>query len=619
MRPLVLGTAGHIDHGKTSLVRALTGMDTDRLPDEKRRGITIDLGFASLSLPDGPRISIVDVPGHEAFIRNMVAGATGIDLVMLVIAADEGPMPQTREHLAILELLGIGRGVVALTKIDAVEHDWLELVRDEVRELISPTSLAGAPIIEVSARTAAGIDDLVEALRAAAATVPSRFDDDLFRLPIDRVFTVRGTGTIVTGTVWSGSLTRDEHARVLPAGFDARVRGLQQHGVACDRVNAGARAAVALAGVDRDAVTRGDTLLTGDGWSAAGTLTAQLEVLTGAPNPIRPRQRVRVHLGTAEVLARVALLHADLAPGDSAIVQLRLERPLVARAGDRFVMRSYSPVQTIGGGVVLEPVAPKRKRLAPDVRAALVSQDRITAAVTLAGAQGLERRLLPIVTGLAPDAADAALRSCERVTLAGERVVARDLLSHTESAIHDCVARFHQAEPMLDGIEREAVRRKLRQPPLFDAALSALLATGRIAATGNSLALPHHTPAVDPDARAAMQRLAHLFEIARLEPPELSSLPADLAERPDLPVLLRFLERDGTLLRLSATRLIHARAVSETVTSLRGQLKAGEPLGIAEFKDVLKLTRKHLIPLLEHFDRTGITRRAGESRILLEG
>ncbi|MBR9988656.1 MAG: selenocysteine-specific translation elongation factor [Gemmatimonadetes bacterium] len=627
MRPLVLGTAGHIDHGKTALVHALTGTNTDRLPDERRRGITIDLGFASLVLPGGTPLSIVDVPGHEAFIRNMLAGATGLDLVMLVVAADEGPMPQTREHLAILDLLGVRRGVVALTRIDLVEPDWLELVREELHELLAGSCLAGAPIVDVSARTRQGLDHLLDALDSAAADATLRAADDLFRMPIDRIFTVRGTGTVVTGTVWSGSLRRDAHVHVLPAGFEARVRGLQQHGEACDEVGPGARAAVALAGVDRDALTRGDTLLTGWGWAAAGILTVKLRVLNDATAPIAPRQRVRVHAGTAEVLGRVALLPVELNPGEEAIVQLRLEQPIVTRALDRIVVRSYSPAHTIGGGIVLEPMAPKRKRLPDEVREALTTLDPhpgppgpatlVSAAVTLAGPAGIDLSLLPLTTGLTPGEVDSAVDASEDVVRFGARAVARPLLLATQSAILDLVKAFHASEPLLDGVERESARQVLRQPPLFDAAVTGLLGEGRLAVAGNALALPDHSPVPAGDAAAAMERLADLFAGAGLQPPDLSDLPEDLVRRRDLAVLIRFLERDGTLLRMSPTRLIHAPAVSEAVIALKAQLVAGQPLEVADFKQILNLTRKHLIPLLEHFDRTGVTQRRGEARVLV--
>jgi selenocysteine-specific elongation factor len=642
MRRLVLGTAGHIDHGKTALVRALTGTDTDRLPDEKRRGITIDLGFAHLTLPDGTILSIVDVPGHEAFVRNMLAGATGIDIVMLVVAADEGPMPQTLEHLDILGLLGIRRGVIALTKTDLVEPDWLELVRQELRDVLADSSLADAPIIDVSARTGAGLHSITTALAAAVAGIPPRESADLFRMPIDRVFTVRGTGTVVTGTVWSGALRRDAHVRVLPAGFSARIRGLQQHGVECDEVGAGARAAIALTGVDRDALTRGDTLLTGDAWAPGSMLTVHLHVVPNATSPIRPRQRVRVHLGTAELLARVALLPGELSPGRHAVVQLRLEAPVVARAGDHLVVRSYSPVRTIAGGIVLEPIPPKRKRLSPDVLDALLTlaepaiaseatdetradsaaapadsaAARADAAVMLAGPHGLLRTSLPVATGLTPADADAAVLRSTRVVGVGDHIVQADSLRSAAEAIVERVTAFHREQPILDGMEREALRIDLGQPPLFDDAVAGLVSAGRLATPGNALAIPGHAAAPTTDASAAMERLLDIYRQAGLEPPERADLPAEFAERADLPLLIRFLERDGTLIRLTPTRLIWAQAVSGAITEVRGQMVMGEPLGIAEFRDVLKLSRRNLIPLLEYLDRVGVTRREGEVRFL---
>jgi selenocysteine-specific elongation factor len=632
MRRLVLGTAGHIDHGKTALVRALTGTDTDRLPDEKRRGITIDLGFAHLTLPDGTILSVVDVPGHEAFVRNMLAGATGIDVVMLVVAADEGAMPQTREHLDILGLLGIRRGVIALTKTDLVEPEWLELVHQELRELLADSSLADAPVIDVSARTGTGLDALISALSAAVAGIPPRESTDLFRMPIDRVFTVRGTGTVVTGTVWSGALHRDAHVRVLPAGFSARIRGLQQHGVECDAVAAGARAAIALTGVDRDTLARGDTLLTGDAWAPASMLTMHLQVVRDATSPIRPRQRVRVHLGTAEVLGRVALLPGDLAPGQHAVVQLRLEAPVVARAGDHLVVRSYSPVRTIAGGIVLEPIAPKRKRLPPNVLDALLTlaepatadgparpvsaEARVDAAVLLAGPQGLPRTSLAVATGLTPAAADAAVLRSTRVVFVADRVVRKDSLHAAAEAIVERVTAFHREQPILDGMEREAVRADLGHPPLFDDAVAGLVSAGRLATPGNTLAIPGHEAAPTTDASEAMRRLLDIYRQAGLEPPERADLPAELAERSDLPLLIRFLERDGTLIRLSPSRLIWGEAVSGAVAAVRGQMVMGEPLGIAEFREVLRLSRRNLIPLLEYFDRVGVTRREGEVRFL---
>lgn len=647
MRPLVLGTAGHIDHGKTTLVRALTGIDTDRLPDEKRRGITIDLGFAQLTLPDGRRLGIVDVPGHEAFVRNMLAGATGMDLVLLVVAADEGPMPQTREHLGIIDLLGIRHGVVVITRVDLVEPDWLELVRNEVRETLAPTSLSDAPIVDVSATTGVGMEDLRVALAAAAARTVDRSDADDFRMPIDRVFTVHGTGTVATGTVWTGSLHRDEVLRILPSGMSARVRGLQQHGNTCDAVQAGARAAIALAGVDREALTRGDTLVTGSAWKPSGALTLQLRLLHDAPAPIRSRQRVRVHIGTSEVMGRVAIPGGgELLPGDSTLAQLRLERPVVARAGDRVVLRSYSPVHTVGGGTVLEPAAPRRKHLTAEVEEALRTIERryaagvadagtahdrddpacarpsdamvLAAAVALAGPAGLDGAVLPLLTGLPEQRTTAAIRDSASLALIGDRVLFEAPLRLLEDRILLQIARFHDAKPLLDGIERDTLRRELGDPPLLDHAVARMLADRRLATAGNTLALPGHAATPTGQALAAMKAIAERFAAAALEPPELTHLPAELTSRPDFALLIRFLERDGTLIRLSPARLVSARAVSDAIAAARSQLAPGQTLTIADFRDVLGLTRKHLIPLLEYFDRSGVTRRDGEARILVD-
>src|SRR5437660_1453689 len=362
-RHVVVGTAGHIDHGKTSLVKALTGTDTDRLPEEKARGITIDLGFAFLEEPDGLTIEVVDVPGHERFVKNMVAGVGGIDLAMLVIAADESVMPQTREHLAICSLLHIRTGLVVLTKIDMVEPDWIELVRDDVATLVRGTFLEGAPVVPVSAKTGAGLDELRATLRRLAETVPARGTDQLPRLPIDRVFTIKGFGTVVTGTLAAGTLGVDDRVEVFPRGLVAKVRGLQAHGHAVERAVAGQRTAVNLQGLERAAVERGDVIGHAGTLSATTLVDVVLEILADAARPLKSRDRVRLHAGTSEIMARALLLDgAELAPGARGFARLRLEAPLVALAGDRFVIRSYSPIVTIGGGTLLDTDPPRLKR-----------------------------------------------------------------------------------------------------------------------------------------------------------------------------------------------------------------------------------------------------------------
>jgi selenocysteine-specific elongation factor len=624
MPRLILGTAGHIDHGKTALVRALTGVDTDRLPEEKRRGITIDLGFASLRLADDLEIDLIDVPGHEAFIRNMLAGATGIDLVLLVVAADEGVMPQTREHLAIVELLGIRRGVVAITKADLVDPEWLELVSDEVRELLSGSALADAPMQVVSARSGQGIAELAEVIRQAAHTVRSRSSIDLFRMPIDRVFTVRGTGTVVTGTVWSGGLLRDAQVRIEPAGLVARVRVLQRHGSDCDRIEAGERAAVALAGVDRQALTRGDTLLDSSDWAPSSILTVQVSVLADAAAPLRPRQRVRVHLGTAEVMARLALPDGEIAPGAQATAQLRLERPLLARALDRLVIRSYSPVRTIAGGIVLEPDAPRRKRFTDSTRSALCSitdPDRgLDALLDLAGANGIQRRLLPLVTGRGAAALDDVISRASHLRVIGERVVRADVVRSLRQAIEARVRRYHAERPLDEGMDRELLRREVDPDGgvAFNSALQELLMQGVLTGSGGAVAVAGHEPAPGEADRPLLERLAAVYSAAGVQAPDLQELPSELSSAPQLGSLVRLLERRGAIIRLGGDRWADADAVASAAFALRAQLVIGQEIAMADFKHVLNLSRKHLIPLLEYFDRTGVTRRSGEGRMLLE-
>ncbi|TLM77475.1 MAG: selenocysteine-specific translation elongation factor, partial [Actinobacteria bacterium] len=409
---LVLGTAGHIDHGKSSLVKALTGTDPDRLPEEKERGVTIELGFARLELPSGRSMGVVDVPGHERFVRQMVAGATGIDVVLLVVAADDGVMPQTREHLAIVDLLGIPKGVVAVTKADLADADWIELVRADVQALLAGTSIAGAPIVVCSARTGEGLPELLAALDSVATEAEARHADLPMRLPVDRVFTVAGAGTVVTGTMWSGGAAKDDAVEVLPGGAKARVRSVQVHSQPVARAHAGQRVALNLAGVERDAIARGDIV------AAPGTLTvtdrfdAQFTYLAAEDKPFESGTRVHVHHGTREVLGRVLLMGAErLQPGERALAQVRLENPLAPRYGDRFIIRSYSPMWTIGGGVVLDALPPRRTALKSAERElleALLAGDLSQAAVGLVTSRGIPMTSAEVAAALGVPRAQVA-------------------------------------------------------------------------------------------------------------------------------------------------------------------------------------------------------------------
>ncbi|HVE79434.1 MAG TPA: selenocysteine-specific translation elongation factor, partial [Gemmatimonadaceae bacterium] len=503
---MIVGTAGHIDHGKTALVRALTGVDTDRLPEEKRRGITIELGFAPLELPGVGTVGVVDVPGHEAFVRTMVAGATGVDVALLVVAADESVMPQTREHVAILRLLGVTRAVVALTKCDLVDDDWAELVTEDVRALLADAPFAGAPIVPVSAVTGSGLDALRAAIADAATAAPARAQGDVFRMPVDRAFTVRGTGTVVTGTVWSGVVEREAALRIFPGGRVARVRGVQVHGRAAGAARAGGRAAVALAGVDVDEVGRGAVLVDQAAWRESTVLRADVELLERVA-PLSPRARVRFHLGTADVGARV-VGRGGLAPGGTAGARVVLDEPLVARAGDRFVLRGGSPLTTIGGGVVVDPQPPGRRArpwLAPHASTA----DRLALAVVEADAAGVEESALPVRLGAHPAEVEVLLtRADGSLIRRGGRVFAATVLTALRDQIRRAVADGLARTPLAPGLSLQAVRAALRAPAeLVDAALRDAAGAGAVEVEGALIRTPGWRPALTAGQRSALEAL----------------------------------------------------------------------------------------------------------------
>jgi selenocysteine-specific elongation factor len=607
MRRVVLGTAGHIDHGKTTLVKALTGTDTDRLPEEKARGITIDLGFAHLRLGELD-VGIVDVPGHEGLIRNMLAGATGFDAMLLVIAADEGVMPQTREHLAIARLLGVERVVVALTKRDTVDAEWLELVQEDVRVFMAQ-NYPQAPLVAVSAVTGAGIAELSEALARELGASAVRRDADLFRMPIDRVFTVRGTGTVVTGTVWSGRAAIQQRASILP-GHAVRIRGVQTHGSAVDDAGAGERAAFALSGVERSDVTRGDVLVTADVWRPTQALTARLERLPGVE--LKQRQRVRVHLGTAEAMARVLILDGDW-------VQLRLERPLLARVRDRFVLRSYSPVRTIGGGRVAE-VWRVRRRLSAGEKTALAMlldgavRDRISAAITLADKDGARVFEVPITGGVTPDeVADFATSLPPDVLQIGDAFYPAAVLESAVAALADRVAAFHAQHPLESGVDRAQLVAGLHaRAELAEAALSSAEQRGLLLGTGSTVAAAGFTPVFSGKQQVLRDQVVERLRSGGLMPPTLNELSTG-SSNAEIRAVLRRLEAQGEVVGISPDLYLHAVALDEAIRAVRTH-GAGRPLSAAEFKTALPVSRKYLIPILEYLDRCGITRREGDLR-----
>ncbi len=628
-RHLVIGTAGHIDHGKTALVRALTGVDTDRLEEEKRRGITIDLGFAPLDL-GVLRASVVDVPGHEGFIRNMVAGATGVDLALLVVAADEGVMPQTREHLDILRLLGVTRGVVALTKCDLpAEPGWRELVAEEIHAAVEARIGVRWPLVEVSATAGTGLDALRAALTAEAERTPAREVRDRFRLPVDRTFALAGAGTIVTGTVWSGSVAEGDRVRILPAGVEARVRSVEVHGERAARAEPGRRAALALVGLSREQAERGAVVVTGGGWRAATALDVELRMLAGHP-PLRPRQRVRVHHGTSEVMARIVFDvtggSAAPAPGPTAtlLARLYLEGPLVARAGDRFVIRSYSPVTTIGGGVVVDPWADdlareRGRRRAPFASLSTDASGRIQSLVRRRGRRGLSLEALEVAAGLpAPGfAAGLAAASSAGLVRSGDWLVADLAVQEAADALLAALGPYHAQHPLDAGMPAQAWRASagVLRKELVELAELRLEGAGAVARDGSAVRLPGFAAGGGAVERAIRAALLRTLESADAEPPAVAELQQDYP-RGDVPGALRILAQEGSVVAVGKDRYYAASAFvreRERIVAIIREVGAATPAAIRER---LGRSRKWLIPLLEHLDREGVTKREGDLRVL---
>jgi len=620
LRRFVIGTAGHIDHGKTALVKALTGVDTDRWEEEKRRGITIDLGFAPLALGDAIQASLVDVPGHEGFVRNMLAGATGIDVALLVIAADEGIMPQTEEHLAIVELLGVSRGIPVLTKRDLVDAEWLDLVRSEVSTRLERSRVRWEAPVATSVLSGQGLDDLRDALRRVARDLVERPADDLFRLPIDRVFAVAGAGTVVTGSTWSGSVAVGEAVQLLPLGREARVRSIEVHGETAERAVPGRRTALALVGVDKSELARGHVAVTGPGWRATTFIDVAVELLPVARKPIASRTRVRVHLGTAEVLAR-AVQTAPIAPGQRGVARLVLETPVVARSGDRFVLRSFSPVTTIGGGVVLDPFAPphtrlRRRRVAAEQSPAA----RLGVLAAEAGLTGLAADSLAVRLGVSPARVTAVIAEArDTVLTSAETVVDRQAVLAEATRLAEVVRRYHEEHPLDPGMSLQALRAAVGTPAppsaVTDAVLELAVKSGQLEVAGSVARQPRWRPALDARATDASEKLARRLADARWQVPTVAELEREF---PGFPVraLLSHFARTGTVEPIDAERYAAKGALAEFRAALEAALAELGSATPAELRDRFGLTRKYLIPLLEWADRRGVTRRAGDARVL---
>jgi selenocysteine-specific elongation factor len=633
VKQIILGTAGHIDHGKTSLIKALSGTDTDRLKEEKLRGITIELGFASLNLPSGQHLGIVDVPGHEKFVKNMVAGATGIDLVMMVIAADEGVMPQTREHMEICSLLGVQYGLVALTKTDMVDEEWLELVMEDVGDFTTGSFLEGAPIMPVSSATGEGLSELLAALDEICGRVPRHQPSSLFRLPVDRVFSMKGFGTVITGSLVSGKVQVGDGVQLYPGTVTAKVRGIQVHNAAVDTAEAGMRTAINFQGLEKDAVNRGDVLASPGSLRASYMVDLDLTYLESQKKPIKNRVRVRFHTGTSEVLGVLVFFDTDeVAPGTRTVAQIRLDEPVALVRGDRYVLRSYSPVRTIGGGTVINPIPVKHKRFRPEVVAGLTAiceaapETLVSELLRQAGVRGVRFRDLLLMTSLPEKKLDQHLqlllsqKTAILVDKEQRACIHKDLF---DGLIQDATAQlkaFHEKYPLKAGMSKEELKTKFPkfwEGKLFTLALNHMLKEGSVVQAGEAVHLADHKVTLAVDQAELKQKIIAAYAEADLTPPYFRELARQLAvEIEPARQVLQLLVAEGVMVKVKEDLYYHKERLEALKARVAEFLTANEELSTPQFKDMTGASRKYVIPLLEYFDTINFTIRIGDIRKL---
>jgi selenocysteine-specific elongation factor len=631
VKHIIVGTAGHIDHGKSTLVEALTGTNPDRLEEEKRRGITIDLGFAFLSLEEA-RLGFVDVPGHERFVRNMLAGAGGIDVVLLVVAADESIKPQTREHFDICRMLGVHQGLVAITKADLADSDVLGLVRLEIEEFVRGSFLEGAPIIPVSARTGAGLDVLEHELLKTAKSAPARNANGHFRLPIDRSFAMKGFGTVVTGTLISGTVTVEDEVQLYPTGRRLRVRGLHSGGKAVERVLAGQRTAVNLAGIGHAEIRRGMTLGAPGIFIPTDRLDVRVDLLSSARS-LKNRARAHFHQGTAETIAEVILIEGgELAPEGSAFAQLRLKEKLLLLPGDRFILRQFSPVVTIGGGVAIDIKAPQHRRRDTLVAANLKTlergsrEDQLSAVLDATpGSQSISEVIARtgwIESEIAATARALAEKGSVRIIAEQPMVLASTLaVTKYALALRDAVDAFHRENPLLPGVPKQDVRGRTGNPSqeLFEASLDDLLKAGTVSVSSDVILRAGRAVALGPEEARAKELIEQEFERAGLAVPNLAAVLGKLpVESGRAQKILHILLREKVLIKVADDLVFHRATIARLRDLLvRYRKERGERLPILAFKELTGVTRKYAIPLLEYLDREHMTRRVGDERVIL--
>ena len=630
--PVIMGTAGHIDHGKTSLIKALTGINCDRLAEEQKRGITIELGFAYLDLDPELRLGIIDVPGHERFVKNMVAGAAGIDFVLLVIAADEGIMPQTREHLEICSLLGIRTGLVALTKTDMVEEEWLELVREEVGSYLQGSFLEGAPIMPVSAHTGAGLPELRAAILELATTFSPDRRSDLFRLPVDRVFTMKGHGTVITGTSISGVLRLGEEIEIVPSGHRSKVRGLQVHGTTTDTARAGERTAVNLYGLEVADLERGEVLAHPQTLFPSAVWDVEMTCLSSSPNPLKHRTEVHFHHGSREVLARLFFLDRDkLEPGETAVCQVRFPAPLPGVFGDRCIVRSFSPLQTVAGGRIVNPLGRKVKRHSRELETlnalgSMGGEELLQAQLRLAGRAGLTVPELRIMTDMESKLLDKTLQLLGGRQLAfqfdreDKRYVGADVL---EALGGECLAylgEYHRREPMRQGLSRAELLSGFGRgmhPKLVHFLVERLVKSGQVVLEGDTLRLPGHVVSLASDQSGLRALMESAYTHAGLMPPTTKAfLEENGLTAKDVAQMYRLLMEEGVLIKVSEEFYYAKTAMDDIIGRVRGFFESNQEMGPQDFRDLTELTRKFAIPVLEYLDKEKITMRIGDKRQL---
>jgi len=630
---IILGTAGHIDHGKTSLVKALTGIETDRLKEEKERGITIELGFASLDLPNGQHIGIVDMPGHEKFVKNMVAGSSGIDVVTMVIAADEGVMPQTREHMEICNLMGIEQGIIALTKIDMVDEDLLALALEDINDFVQGTFLEDKPIIPVSSVTNEGLDGFIKTLETICSGLPARKFSSIFRLPVDRVFSMKGFGTVITGTLTSGSIHVGDDIMVYPRQIISKVRGIQVHGSGVDTAGPGTRTAINFQGLDKESVNRGDILSTPNTLIESYMVDAHFLYLKSNAKPAKNRTRVRFHYGTSEILGYLILLdREELLPGDEAPVQFRLESPVCCIKDDRYVIRSYSPVKTIGGGTILNPASQKHKLFDATVIQGLENlllddhEQTITFFLSLKGYQGLSFPELRVMTNIPDKKLNAGLQKMlarqEVILIDKEKqiYINGDFLNNFKEKIIQKLEVFHADNPLKEGMPTQELKSKFQyidDAKFFNILFTKLSKENLIVLDKNIVKLSHHEVALQVDQQEVKEKIKKIYQASGLTPPFFRIICQDLdIDKKNATDVLHMLIDEKSIIKTKDDLYFDAREIEKLEQKLIAFLKEHESITTPEFKGMTAVSRKFVIPLIEYFDSTNLTIRVEDTRQL---